>query len=134
MQDSQEVNNSKVYVGNLPYGVDEGQLREMCAEFGEIKYVKVIVDRRTNRSKGFGFVEFDSAEAAQACIDALHGTSMEDRELTVNIARPPQPRDSYRGGGGGGSRGGYGGGGSRGGYGGGGGSRGGYNNSDRGYN
>ena len=129
MQDSQEVNNSKVYVGNLPYGVNEEQLREMCAEFGEIKYVKVIVDRRTNRSKGFGFVEFDSAEAAQACIDALHGTAMEDRELTVNIARPPQPRDSYRGGGG---RGGYGGG-SRGGYGGGG-SRGGYNNSDRGYN
>ncbi len=104
MQPSQDVNNSKIYIGNLPYSVTEDKLRELCAEFGEITYVKVITDQRTGRSKGFGFVEFASPEAAEAAIKALHGTLLEDRELVVNIARPQKPRTdrSY------GSRGGYG--------------------------
>jgi RNA recognition motif-containing protein len=103
MQPSQDVNNSKIYVGNLPYSVTEDRLRELCGEFGEISYARVITDRRTGRSKGFGFVEFSSPEAAQAAIEALHGTYLEERELVVNIARPQAPRTdrSY------GNRGGY---------------------------
>ena len=92
MQPSQDVNNSKVYVGNLPYSVTEDRLRELCGEFGEITYARVITDRRTGRSKGFGFVEFSSPEAAQAAIEALHGKPLEERELVVNIARPQAPR------------------------------------------
>ena len=92
MQPSQDVNNSKVYVGNLPYSVTEDKLRELCGEFGEITYAKVITDQRSGRSKGFGFVEFASEEAAQAAIQALHGSNLEDRELVVNIARPQVPR------------------------------------------
>ncbi len=107
MQSSQDEKNlSKVYVGNLPYSVTEDQLREMCQDFGEITYCKVITDPHTGRSKGFGFVEFASAEAAQAAIDALNGSSLEDRELVVNIARPRAPRTFNR------SQGGY----NRGGY------------------
>lgn len=104
MQPSQDVNNSKVYIGNLPYSVTEDRLRELCGEFGEITYARVITDRRTGRSKGFGFVEFSTPEAAQAAIEALHGTTLEERELVVNIARPQAPRTdrSY------GNRGGYG--------------------------
>jgi RNA recognition motif-containing protein len=96
MQQSQDVNNSKVYIGNLPYSVTEEKLREICQEFGEIKYAKVIEDHRTHRSKGFAFVEFNSADAAQAAIKALHGTLLEDRELVVNIARPRAPRSNNR--------------------------------------
>lgn len=104
MQSSQDVNNSKIYIGNLPYSITEDRLRELCGEFGEITYAKVITDRRTGRSKGFGFVEFASEEAAQAAIEALHGNPLEERELVVNIARPQRPRTdrSY------GNRGGYG--------------------------
>ena len=95
-----DANLSKVYIGNLPYSVTEDKLRELCQDFGEITYCKVITEPHTGRSKGFGFVEFASAEAAQAAIDALNGTPLEDRELVVNIARPKQPRsfDRPRGG------------------------------------
>ena len=108
MQSSQDEKNlSKIYVGNLPYSVTEDQLREMCQEFGEITYCKVITHPHTGRSKGFGFVEFASPEAAQAAIDALNGSTVEERELVVNIARPRTPRTYNNRSGGGYNRGGY---------------------------
>lgn len=107
---------TKLYVGNLPYGVTEDQLREMFSQVGEVSDVAVITDRDTGRSKGFGFVEMATDEAAQEAITRYDGFSIENRQMAVNIARPREERPS-----GGGGRGGYGGGGGRGGYGGGGG-------------
>jgi len=112
----------KLYVGNLSYQVDSGQLQEMFQQFGTVQSAEVISDRMTGRSKGFGFVEMGSDEEAQKAIEALAGKEHEGRPLTVNEARPREDRGP-RAGGGGGGRGGYGGGGGggRGGYGGGGG-------------
>ncbi|MEA2573859.1 MAG: hypothetical protein QOH93_1157 [Chloroflexia bacterium] len=117
----------KLYVGNLPYSVTEDQLREMFSQFGEISDVAVVTDRYTGQSKGFGFVEMASDEAAQAAITKYDGQDLDGRQMVVNEARPREDRSggggrSYGGGGGGG--GGYGGGGRSGGdggYGGGGG-------------
>jgi RNA recognition motif-containing protein len=110
----------KIYVGNLAYGVSSSDLQQMFEAHGTVQSAQVIMDRDTGRSKGFGFVEMDSDQEAQAAIAALNGQQVDGRTLTVNEARPREDR-----GGGGGGRGGYGGGGGRGGYGGGGG-RGGY--------
>ena len=109
----------KVYVGNLKYSVPSSDLEQMLAAHGTVTSAEVISDRMTGQSKGFGFVEMASDEEAQAAIDALNGQDLDGRSLTVNEAKPRQPRS----GGGGGGRGGYGGGGGggRGGYGGGGG-------------
>jgi uncharacterized membrane protein YgcG len=109
----------KIYVGNLAYGVSSSDLQQMFEAHGTVQSAQVIMDRDTGRSKGFGFVEMDSDQEAQAAIAALNGQQVDGRTLTVNEARPREDR------GGGGGRGGYGGGGGRGGYGGGGG-RGGY--------
>lgn len=111
--------NNKLYVGNLAYSVRDSDLEQQFAEFGSVSSAKVMMERDTGRSKGFGFVEMSSAEEAQAAIDGLNGTQMGGRALTVNVARPMEPRSGGFGGGGGGGRsgGGYGGGG--GGYGGG---------------
>jgi cold-inducible RNA-binding protein len=110
----------KLYVGNLNYGVDDGQLAALFEPFGTVQSAQVIMDRDTGRSKGFGFVEMGSDQEAQAAIQALNGKEVDGRALTVNEARPKP--EGGRGGGGG--RGGYGGGGGgRGGYGGGGGRR-----------
>jgi len=107
----------KLYVGNLPYGVSDSDLQRMFEPHGSVVSAQVIIDRDTNRSKGFGFVEMGTDQEAQTAIQALNGTEVEGRALTVNEARPKT--DSGRGGGGfGGDRGGRGGGG---GYGGGGG-------------
>ena len=111
---------SKLYVGNLSYGVTSSDLEQMCSQHGSVQSAEVIQDRDTGRSKGFGFVQMDSDEAAKAVIAALDGQEVDGRALTVNEARP---REERSGGGGGGGRGGYGGGG--GGRGGGGGGRGG---------
>ncbi len=113
----------KLYVGNLPYSVTEDQLREMFSELGELSEVAVVTDRYTGQSKGFGFVEMVSDEAAQAAITKFDGQDMNGRAMVVNEAKPREDRGggggrSYGGGGGGGGRGG-------GGYGGGGGGRGG---------
>jgi len=109
----------KLYVGNLTYTVNESDLEALFSEFGTVQSAQIIVDRDTNRSKGFGFVEMGSDAEAQAAIQALHDREHDGRRLTVNEAKP---REDRGGGGGGGSRGGYGGGGSGGGgYGGGGG-------------
>jgi RNA recognition motif-containing protein len=101
----------KLYVGNLAYGVGNGDLQQMFEAHGAVQSAQVIMDRDTGRSKGFGFVEMGSDAEAQAAIDALNGKNVDGRNLTVNEARPREER------GGGGGRGGYGGG--RGGYGGG---------------
>ena len=101
------MNGKKLYVGGLPYSVTDGTLQELFAAHGTVESATVIMDRMTSRSKGFGFVEMSSQEEAQAAIDKLNGTDLEGRNITVNEAKPRQPRT----GGGGGGGGGYGGGG-----------------------
>src|SRR5262245_35470539 len=107
----------KLYVGNLSYQVDSSELEQLFGAHGQVVSAQIINDRDTGRSKGFGFVEMNTDEEAQAAIAALNGQQHGGRALTVNEARPREER----GGGGGGGRGGFGGGGGRGGYGGGGG-------------
>jgi RNA recognition motif-containing protein len=113
----------KLYVGNLAYGVNDGDLERMFSAHGTVQSAQVIMDRDTGRSKGFGFVEMGSDQEAQAAIQALNGKEVEGRALTVNEARPKEGGGGRGGSGGGGGRGGSGGGGGRGGYGGGGGRR-----------
>ena len=118
---------NKLYVGNLPYTVRDEDLQQSFGEFGSITSAKVMMERDTGRSKGFGFVEMGSDAEAQAAIAGMNGQSLGGRSITVNEARPMEARPPRTGGFGGGG-GGYGGGGDRsggGGYGGGGG-RGGY--------
>ncbi len=105
----------KLYVGNLTYNVTESDLEALFAQFGTVQSAQIIVDRDTNRSKGFGFIEMDTDAEAQAAIQGLHEREHDGRRLTVNEAKP---REARTGGGGGGYGGGRGGGG--GGYGGGG--------------
>ena len=112
---------AKLYIGNLSFNSTEQDLEDMCGEFGTVQSVKIIEDRETGRSRGFGFVEMSSKEEAEAAIDEFNGKDVNGRNLTVNEAKPREDR-------GGGGRGGYGGGGGgRGGNrgGGGGGNRGG---------
>ncbi|MGO4607950.1 RNA recognition motif domain-containing protein [Variovorax sp. 2RAF20] len=131
----------KLYVGNLAYSVRDNDLEQAFGEFGAIVSAKVMMERDTGRSKGFGFVEMGSDAEALAAIEAMNGHSLQGRALTVNEARPMEARPPRTGGGGGygggggggggygGGGGGYGGGGRSGGgggYGGGGGGRGGY--------
>lgn len=112
--------SNKLYVGNLGYNVSKSDLEQMFAGFGTVKSAQVITDRDTGSSKGFGFVEMGSDGEAQAAISALNGKDVDGRSMTVNEARPQEPRTG--GGGGYGGRGGGGGGGGRsGGFGGGGG-------------
>jgi RNA recognition motif-containing protein len=106
----------KLYVGNLAYGVGDGDLQQMFEAFGTVQSAQVIMDRDTGRSKGFGFVEMGSDQEAQAAITGLNGKEVEGRALTVNEARPKTEGGGRGGGGGGGGgRGGYGGGGGGGG-------------------
>ena len=120
---------NKLYVGNLAYGVRDDELQQAFGEFGTVTSAKVMMDRDTGRSKGFGFVEMGTDAEAQAAIEGMNGQSMSGRAIVVNEARPREERPGgfrgpYGGGGGGGAGGGgYGGGGSTGGggYGGGGG-------------
>ncbi|MBP9761714.1 RNA-binding protein [Candidatus Saccharibacteria bacterium] len=79
---------TKLFVGSLPWAVDDQQLKDLFAEFGEVTYAKVIIDRDTNRSKGFGFVEFDDADAAKKAIDKLNNSEINGRTIVVNEARP----------------------------------------------
>jgi RNA recognition motif-containing protein len=116
---------NKLYVGNLAYSVRDESLQTAFGQFGTVTSAKVMMDRETGRSKGFGFVEMASATEAQAAMNAMNGQPLEGRAIVVNEARPREERPGGFGGGGGGSRGGYGGGGGTGGggYGGGGGGR-----------
>ncbi|CAM5777927.1 RNA recognition motif domain-containing protein [Ottowia pentelensis] len=109
---------NKLYVGNLPYSVRDQDLEQAFSQFGAVSSAKVMMERDTGRSKGFGFVEMGSDAEAQAAIDGMNGQSLGGRNVVVNEARPMEPRPPRSGGGGyGGGGGGYGGGG--GGYGGG---------------
>ena len=112
---------NKLYVGNLAYSVRDDSLQQAFGEFGTVTSAKVMMDRETGRSKGFGFVEMGSDAEAQAAINGMNGQPLEGRSIVVNEARPREERPGgFRGGygGGGGGGGGYGGGGG-GGYGGG---------------
>lgn len=118
--------NTKLYVGGIPYQTTEDQLRTAFEEAGQVTSASIIMDRMTNRSRGFGFVEMADEAQAQAAIDRWDGKEMDGRMLSVSFARPQGERPPREGGGGyggnrggGGGRGGYGGGNDRGGYGGG---------------
>ena len=103
---------NKLYVGNLPYSVRDGDLEQAFGEFGAVTSAKVMMERDTGRSKGFGFVEMGSDAEAQAAIEGMNGQSLGGRSLVVNEARPMEPRPPRTGGFGGGRReGGFGGGG-----------------------
>jgi hypothetical protein len=116
----------KLYVGNLPYSVRDGDLEQAFGQFGAVTSAKVMMERDTGRSKGFGFVEMGSDEEAVSAVNGMNGQPLGGRSIVVNEARPMEdrpPRTGGFGGGGGGRReggGGYGGGGGGGGYGGGG--------------
>lgn len=83
-------NENKLYVGNLPYSVDEKALEELFAPYGNVVEAIVIKDRQTGRSKGFGFVTMGSSDEAQAAIEALNGQEVEGRPIVVNVARPKE--------------------------------------------
>ena len=98
-----------IYVGNIPFHVTEGELEDAFAAYGDVASVKIIMDRETGRSKGFGFVEMDDDEEGREAIDALNQFEMEGRALKVNEARPRtggggggnfRPRNNFGGGGG----------------------------------
>ena len=105
--------SKKLFVGGLSWGTDDDGLKNAFAAFGEVTDCKVITDRETGRSRGFGFVTFDSAENADAAIAALDGQDLDGRAIRVNEAQQRENRGGGRGrgGGGGGGGGGYGGGG-----------------------
>jgi len=102
----------KLYIGNLEFGVTDADLKKFMEEKGlTVKEVKIISDKFSGRSKGFGFAEFDTPEQAQAAIDALNGQEVNGRALRVSKAQKMRPRkEGFGGGNGGGGRGGYGGG------------------------
>jgi RNA recognition motif-containing protein len=85
--------NNKLYVGNMSYQTTEDSLRDHFSQFGEVLSANIIIDRQTGRSKGFGFVEFEDDDAAQAAISALNDQEFDGRRLRVNVAQPPQDRD-----------------------------------------
>lgn len=93
----------KLYVGNLPYSATESDITDKCSPFGTVETCKIINDRDTGRSKGFGFVEMSTDAEAQAAIDGLNGADYDGRPMKVNEAKPQEKRS---GGGGGGGRGG----------------------------
>jgi hypothetical protein len=130
---------NKLYVGNLPYSVRDSDLEQAFGQFGAVTSAKVMMERDTGRSKGFGFVEMGSDAEAQAAINGMNGQPLGGRSVVVNEARPMEARPPRSGGYGGGGGGGYGGGGGGGyggggggGYGGGGGGGGGYGGGGRG--
>jgi RNA recognition motif-containing protein len=98
----------KLYVGSLPYSVNEQQLVDLFAKYGSVSSAKIISDKYSGQSKGFGFVEMGSDEEAQKAITGLNGTQLDGRSLVVNEARPQEPRSGGGrpggGGGGGGGR------------------------------
>ncbi|HEY6727861.1 MAG TPA: RNA-binding protein [Polyangiaceae bacterium] len=79
--------STKLYIGNLSFSTVEEQVRDAFAEFGRVANVSLIIDRATGRSRGFGFVEYESADSAQHAIDSMNGAMLDGRALTVNIAR-----------------------------------------------
>ena len=92
---------TRLFVGNLPYSVDEQKLRDVFGDIGTVESASIVTDRETGRSRGFGFVEMANEDEARSATEKLNGQDLEGRRLTVNEARPREPR---RGGGGGGGR------------------------------
>jgi cold-inducible RNA-binding protein len=92
---------NKLYVGNLPYSFDDNSLNQAFSAFGTVASAKVMMDRDSGRSKGFGFVEMSSSDEAQAAIKGVNGQQHDGRALVVNEARPMEPRTGGGGGGGG---------------------------------
>jgi RNA recognition motif-containing protein len=90
--------NKKLYVGGLPYSVTDEQLTELFEPHGTVESAKVITDRYTDRSRGFGFVEMSTQAEAEAAIAALNGTELEGRSLTVNVSKPREDRPRSGGG------------------------------------
>lgn len=103
----------KIYVGNLPYNVGDQELGDVFAQFGNVESARIVIDRESGRSKGFGFVEMSSDDEAMTAIEKLNGSDLNGRNMNVSEAKPMAPREN-RGGGFGGGRGG-----GRGGFGGG---------------
>lgn len=101
---------TKLFVGSLPYSITDDQLAELFAAVGTVVSAKVIFDRDTNRSKGFGFVEMSSDDEAKAAVDQMNGREIEGRAIVVNEARPQENRErrSFAGSGNGGGGGGFG--------------------------
>ena len=89
--------STKIFVGNLPFSVTDASLRSNFGEFGKVSSAKVMMDRDTNKSKGFGFVEMASAEFAQAAINGLNGLSVDGRTISVSLARPREDRSTAGG-------------------------------------
>ena len=89
---------TKLYVGNLPYSITEDSLQQHFAQFGSVVSARVIMDKLSGRSKGFGFVEMSSAQEAEKAIGTLNGTDFEGRNIVVSEARPQEPRESFGGG------------------------------------
>lgn len=81
-----------IYVGNLPYGTDRDKLRDIFAAYGEVTAARIVTDRETGRSKGFGFVEMTNDEEARRAIEAMNGNEIEGRKAVVNEARPREER------------------------------------------
>src|SRR5689334_3055226 len=106
----------KLYVGNLPFSATDDSLKQIFAQAGNVESARVITDRDSGRSKGFGFVEMASDAEATDAIAKFNGADYEGRPMTVAEAKPQEPREGGRGGGRGGDRGGRGGGGGRGRY------------------
>ena len=102
------MNSNKLYVGGLPFSTDDRQLEELFGAHGTVESARVITDRMTSQSRGFGFVEMSTQDEAQAACDKLNGTELEGRTIIVNEAKPRENRGGggggYGGGGGGGGR------------------------------
>src|ERR1051325_1521444 len=99
--------SNKLYVGNLSFNISENDLNDAFAAFGTVTEANLMMDRATNRPRGFGFVTMSSAEEAQKAIEGMNGKDLDGRALTVNIARPREERSGgggFGGGGGGGRR------------------------------
>lgn len=88
--------STKLYVGGIPYSTTEAALGEFFSKAGAVTSSAIIIDRMTGRSKGFGFVEMANDEEAQKAIEMFNGQDFEGRKLTVNVARPLEPRDNNR--------------------------------------
>lgn len=91
MQDTP--NPKKLFVGNLPFSMTDQELKDLFGEYGEVASATIIINKLNGRSKGFGFVEFTTEEAAQAAEQAMNGFEYSGRNLVVNVARPPRPRE-----------------------------------------
>jgi len=87
--------NKKLYVGSLPYSLSEEELRELFTPFGSVVSVHIIIDKLTGKSKGFGFVEMETEDSALQAIDAMHGSTLQNRTLIVNAAHPEPKRTGF---------------------------------------